>query len=292
MNICLVTDSTSDLPTEIVDHYCIRVVPNIIIIDGISYLDGIEITRQEFYARMRQMKTLPTTATASIGHFQDAYQLLLERGADLIVSIHAASRLTGICNAARKAAEAFPNRVIVLDSGQLSLGLGFQVIAAAKAIAQGLSPEEVISRIEQTRHRVRVFAMLDTLEYVKRSGRISWTQFHLASLLQLRLLIELRDGKVINQGEFRTRKKGIQQLSSILQELGPLENLAILHTNAEQDAMALRDLFHDRSSNPPLICNVTTVIGTHVGPNALGFAAVTQPAADPSDSHLLVQYHP
>lgn len=292
MNISLVTDSTSDLPAEIVDHYRIRVIPNIVILDGISYQDGIEITRQEFYARMRQMKTLPTTATASVGHFQDTYRLLLEEGADLILSIHAASRLTGIYNAARKAAEAFPNRVIVLDSGQLSLGLGFQVMAAAEAIAKGLSPEEVIFQIEQTRHRVRVFAMLDTLEYVKRSGRISWTQFHLASLLQIRPLIELHDGKVINQGEFRTRKKGIQQLSRILQGLGPLKNLAILHTNAEKDATALRDLFHDQCSNPPWICNVTPVIGTHVGPNALGFAAVIQPSADPSDSHLLVQYHP
>jgi DegV family protein with EDD domain len=125
-------------------------------------------------------------------------------------------------------------------------------------------------------NRVGIIAMLDTLEYIRRSGRVSWARARIGNLLQIKPFIELKDGTVSSLGESRTRGKGIQRLKEFLIKLGNLERLAILHTNAEQDAHKFLDNLHIHLSHPPLVINVTTVIGTHVGPNALGFAAVTQ----------------
>jgi DegV family protein with EDD domain len=128
--------------------------------------------------------------------------------------------------------------------------------------------------MQDIRQRLHVYAMLDTLEYVKKSGRISWARFRFASLMQIRPIIELRNGEIINQGEFRTRKKSIQQLGQLLRQISGLERLAILHTNAEAEAAAFREEFSQHSPDLSILCSVTPVIGTHVGPNAIGFAAV------------------
>jgi DegV family protein with EDD domain len=182
--------------------------------------------------------------------------------------------LSGIFNAARLAAETFGEKVHVLDSGQVTLGLGFQVLMAAEAIARGAVLDDVLSLVASLRERVRVVALLDTLEYIRRSGRVSWVRARIGELLNLKLLIELRQGIVERLGQVRTRAQGIVHLTEILQSWGPLERLAVLHTNAEA---AARQLLADIKPNlpiPPLVINVTTIIGTHVGPNGLGFAAV------------------
>jgi DegV family protein with EDD domain len=280
LNIRIVTDSTCDLPENLVDRYHIVVIPNIIIVNGESYLDGKGISREEFYRRMVQNTALPSTATASAGTYQDTYHQLISQGAEHILSIHAASALTGIINSAQAGAENFDGKVTLIDSKQLSLGLGFQVLAAATAIQEGLGMDQILAKIQDTRRRLRVFAMLDTLEFAKRSGRISWARFRLASLLQIRPIIELSNGKVLNKGEYRTRTKSLAQLASLLQNLGNLEHLAILHTNAEEEAKSFFDNLSVFSQNQALFCNVTTTIGTHVGPHAIGFAAVMQKTAD------------
>jgi len=158
----------------------------------------------------------------------------------------------------------------------VSLGLGFQVLAAAEAVRQEASLESVLRRVEDVRRRIRLIAMLDTLEYVRRSGRVSWARARLGNFFQVRPFIELRDGNVLSLGETRTRSKGIQRLKETLLKLGNLERLAILHSNAEDDARRFLDDLGLSLPFPPLVINVTTIIGTHVGPNGLGFAAVIQ----------------
>lgn len=276
MPTAIVTDSTCDLPPEAVEQYQIQVVPNILIIDGQSLEDGKGISRQEFYERLPQMKTAPTTASASVGSFQALYERLFQCGFKHIISLHAPNSLSGIFNAARLAAQSFDNKVEVIDSGQVSLGLGFQAIAAAEAASKDLPLAAILKEINEIRQRVHVVAMLDTLEFVRRSGRVSWVRARLGSLLDIKPFVELREGKVLNLGEARTRHKGVDRLLQLLHNLGPLERLAILHTNAEKDA---RQILHQLKIelNPiPMLVNVTTVIGTHVGPNGLGFAAVTR----------------
>ena len=230
--IAIVTDSTADIPADYAERYLIHVIPNIIIIDGKSLKDGVDITRQEFYEKLVSMKTLPTTATASSGVYQQLYTILLERGAKNILSIHGSSLLSGIYNAAHIAAQEFQDRVNVIDSQFVSLGLGFQVLAAAGAISRG---ESVLSIIEDVRSRIRVIAMLDTLEYIHRSGRVSWACARLGNLLRIKPFVEVKKGACSAWGSPHLPKRGCP-LRELLLHQGPIEQLAILHTNAEESA--------------------------------------------------------
>jgi DegV family protein with EDD domain len=274
MKVAVVTDSTSDLPETLAEENHISTVPATLVIEGQAYLDGPDISRREFYERLPAMTAPPTTAAPASGAFGETYERLLVSGVDQVVSIHAAQQLSGIYNSARVAALDFGERVRVVDSGQVSMGLGFQALAAAESAAAGSPLPEILERIQSVQRRVRVMAMLDTLVYLRRSGRVSWAQASLGSLLRIKPFIELRAGEVRRSGEARTRRKGLARLQRIMIDLGPLERLAMLHTNAEPDARQLAEGLPERITPVELFLNVTTVIGAHVGPAGLGFAAV------------------
>ncbi|MCI0519845.1 MAG: DegV family protein [Chloroflexi bacterium] len=273
--IAIVTDSTADIPVELAQSGNIHVVPNVIVMDGESLEDGKDITREAFYQRLPYLKSAPTTATASAGTYEQLYRQLFAQGASYVLSIHASSLLSGIYNAARLAAQAFGGRVRVVDSQFLTLGMGFQVLAAAEA-AWGASLDSLVALAEDVRRRANVTAMLDTLEYVRRSGRVSWARARLGEMLHVKPFVEIKNGLVMSLGEGRTRRKGIERLLGLLRGLGDLERLAILHTNAEEDARAMLESVRSFAPQHSLIVNVTTVIGAHAGPNALGFAAVAR----------------
>ena len=274
MKIGIVTDSTADLPTDLAGKHGIEIVPAIVNIGNNSFSDGIDINREEFYNHLPNLFPSPTTSSPSVGSIQERYEKLLRAGADFVISIHPPNELSGIFNAARLAAEAFGQRVKVLDSGQVSLGLGFQVIMAAEAASRGAIVDEVTALVEDVRQRVRLAALLDTIEYIHRSGRVSWAAAKIGGILRLQPLIELRFGIVHRLGLARTRMQGIERLLDSLNSWGPLERLAVLHTNAESTARALLEDVRSKVMVQPLLVNVTTAIGTHVGPNGLGFAAV------------------
>jgi DegV family protein with EDD domain len=276
MKIALVTDSTADIPQRLVDQYDIHVVPNVLILDGVSVEDGKGISRKEFYEQLPSMQTFPTTSTASLGTYQSIYENIFKSGVDTILSIHISEHLSGIINTARVAAKTFGGRIRVVDSGQLSLGLGFQVLAAAEAIASGFSLDEVIREIDKVRQRVVVFAMLNTLEYLARSGRVSWAKARIGNLLRIKPFVQVINGKVIRLGDARTRKKGINRLITIIKEQGPYDRFAMLHSNAIPDANRIITELNSDLPADPLIVTVTTIIGAHVGPNGLGFAAVVK----------------
>lgn len=273
MKIAIVTDSTADIPVELANDFNICVIPAILVIDDKSYEDGGDISRGEFYEKLPNMSQSPTTAAPSSGKFQQCYDQLIQSGVEKIISIHVSAKLSGIINSAQAAAQHFGDRVQIIDSGLVTLGLGFQVLEAARAAIQGDSINQIFTRIINIQSKVRLVALLDTLEYLRRSGRVSWARASLGSLLQIKPLIELKDGVVYRLGEARTRRKGVDRLLTLLQETTPYEHLALLHTNAEEDAMNLIDFIPDLSLKP-LIVNVTTVIGTHVGPNGLGFVVI------------------
>ena len=274
MKIGFVTDSTADIPTDLAGQHGIEIVPALVNIGGHSYTDGIEISREEFYTRLPNLNPPPTTSSPSVGSFQERYEKLLRAGADFVISLHPPNELSGIFNAARLAAEAFGQRVKVLDSGQISLGLGFQVILAAEAAAHGAILDEVTALVDSLRQRVRLVALLDTMVYIHRSGRVSWAVAKIGGILRLQPLIELRYGIVHRLGQARTRLQGIERLVEALNTWGPLERLAVLHTNAESSARQLFEEVKSKVTVQPLLVNVTTAIGTHVGPNGLGFVGV------------------
>ena len=276
MKLGFVTDSTCDIPQFLIEQHEIEVIPCVLVIDGKEYVDGKDITREEFYGQLPSRKTQPTTAAPSIGDFSTRYESLLTGGCDHILSIHAAGALTSILNIARQAAGEFMDRVTCIDSKSLSLGLGFQVLAAAEAAELGR--QAALDAVKSTHRRLQVFAALDTMEYLKRSGRVPATVAMLGSLLSIKPLIELTDGEVKAIGAARTTSQANKRMSKFLLEGGSLEKLAILHTGAEARARDfLNELMQKSSQSVPrdiLMVNVTTVIGTHVGPNGLGFAAI------------------
>lgn len=278
MKIGVVTDSTSDLPGDLARRFDVEVVPTILVVEGKQYADGKDLSRGDFYARLPAMRTFPTTAAPSIGEFSARYQKLLDSGCDFVLSIHAASQLTAVCDIARQAADDFPGRVAIVDSGSLSLGLGFQALAAAEAAESGADVETAIAFIADVRRRLRVFAALDTMDYLRRSGRVPAAVTLLGGMLSIKPLIELTDGLLKPAGATRTTRQADERMAALLKAGLPIERLAILHTGAESRARGfLSRLMEECRRELPreiLVVNVATVIGAHVGPNGLGFAAV------------------
>ena len=274
----VVTDSTSDLPADLIQRFGIEVVPTILVIEGRQYADGAGLSRNDFYARLPAMRQFPTTAAPSIGEFSARYLRLLEAGCDHILSIHAASQLTAICSIATQAAQDFPNRVTVVDSGSLSLGLGFQTLAAAESAESGADVESALASIADTRRRLHVSAALDTMDFLRRSGRVPAAITILGGALSIKPMVELTDGVLKPVGAARTTSQADARMAAFLKAGLPLERLAILHTGAESRARAFLARLMDESRRELprdiLMVNVTTVIGAHVGPNGLGFASV------------------
>lgn len=276
MKLGIVTDSTSDIPAYLIEQHEITVVPTILVLDGKEYADGIGISREDFYTRLPSLQTPPTTAAPSIGDFATPYESLLTRGCDHILSIHAASQLTTVVNVARQAAKEFSDKVTCVDSSSLSLGLGFQVLAAAEEAESGLKP--AMEAMESARKRLQVKAALDTMEYLKRSGRVPGAVAAIGGVLSIKPMVELVNGEVKAIGAIRTTKQADEQILNFALRVGEMERLALLHTNAESRARHLLDELMERmrKSLPRdiLFVNVTSVIGAHLGPNGLGFAAV------------------
>jgi DegV family protein with EDD domain len=274
MKIAIVTDSTADIPYDLAKQNNIYIVPNLLIIDNTTIQDDHNFSRDEFYSQLPLMKSIPTTATASAGTYQQLYNELFDQGADHIISIHPAYSLSGILNAATSAAQDFDHKVTVIDSQQISLGLGFQVLECAEAVHIGIPLEQVLVQMQEVRKKIHLVAMLDTLEFLRRSGRVSWARASLGSVLKIKPFLQVKDGSVTKLGDTRTRRKGIEQLINKIQALRPLKRLAILHSKAEADARRILENLDIKVEYPPLVVNVTTVIGTHVGPNGLGFVAL------------------
>jgi len=276
MKLGIVTDSTSDLPQYLIDEHELEVIPTILVMGGKEYADGEGLSRDEFYRHLSDMEALPTTAAPSIGEFAARYQGLFEKGCDHILSIHAARQFTTIINTAQQAATSFSDRITVLDSGSLSLGLGFQVLAAAEVAKDGL--QAALAAIDSTRKRLQVFATLDTMTNLRRSGRVPYAVAALGGLLSIKPVIEVAEGVVKPIGAIRTTSQADERLAILMKTGGAMERLAILHTGAEKRAKGfLNRMMGEISQSIPrdiLMVNVTPVIGTHVGPNGLGFATV------------------
>jgi len=272
--IAIVTDSTADIPPEQAAALGITVIPAMVTVGGESYADGQGLVRSELYRGMEAQRELPTTASPSPMVFEAAYQRLLAGGAQGVVSIHVASQLSSIHAMATQAGKRFPGKVQVVDSGQLSLGLGFQVVEAAAAAAAGGDPESIVHTAEAVRRRVRLIAMLNTLEYVRRSGRVSWLRASVSDILQVKLLVRVDGGNVERLALVRTLRRALDELAGLVQAWGPLGRLAVLHTAAQAEAERLAGRLAAETGLDPWVVEATTVIGVHIGPGALGISAM------------------
>jgi len=275
LSIRVVTDSTCDLPQAVVTEYGVTVLPMYINIGSRGYLDGVELTRKEFYERLPEFDPPPTTGTPGSETFRRAYESLAAEGATEILSIHISVSLSAVVNVAKLAAadtQSVP--ITVFDSRQLSLGTGFLVETAARSAKEGRSMTEIVSLLEDQIARTHVCAALDTLEFLRRSGRMNRVVARLGSLLQVKPLLKMYDGDPTSE-RIRTRGQALGRLVDLLAERAPLERLALLHTHAPDSAEAFRQrIAHLLPRGEVPSVDITPVIGSHIGPGAVGFACV------------------
>lgn len=277
MKIGIVTDSTCDLPNNLIQDLGIKVVPLFINIDNKGYLDGVDISRTEFYTNLPHYKYHPSTGTPGTDAFTKAYQALTGEGCDQILSIHISRSLSATVEIARTAAREFQDiPVTVRDSGQLSIGTGFQVEAAARMAGEGRSLSELTGALDEIKSRTYVAAQLDTLEYLRRSGRMNAFMAGIGSLLQLKPILTMKNGHPGSE-RVRTRARADSRLTAMLKKYSPIERFALLHANATQRADEfLSKIRHLIPEGEILTMDITPVIGSHIGPGAMGYAIVSK----------------
>ncbi len=279
MTIRVLVDSTCDVPPDAAERLGIAVVPVYINVGVDSYLDGVDLTRQEFYENLPDYDTFPTTAAPAPGAFTAAYQVLVDDGATEIISLHIAAKLSNTLNAASLGAEDVEGATVTMwDTKQLALGSGLQAIAAAEAAAAGCSMQEIVAMLEEKRDKTRIFAMLDTLEFLRRSGRVSWPEFGLGTLLRIKPIVQVYDGEVSVIEKVRTSKRALPRLVELAESYGPVDRIAIQYAGSIETAERLRQeaahLF------PPGVettfMELTPAIGAHAGPGVVGLGFIAK----------------
>ena len=276
MNIRIVTDSTCDLPEQTVRQRKVSVIPLHINQGENTFRDGIDISREEFYAQLPSYKPAPSTAAPSPEIFRHQYDQLTDEGAKSILSIHISESLSATINSARMAAEQFTRiPVTVLDSTQLSLGLGFIVEKAAQMAELGCKTEDILDSLQELMKRTYVFASLKTLEYLRRSGRMHFALARLGEILQIKPLLHMNQGKPTAH-RARTQSRSTARLLEWLKEYAPYEHLAVVHAGVQAEAEAMRERIKEFLPDGEIpIVQITPVLGAHLGIGALGFACVS-----------------
>jgi len=265
--VAVVTDSTADLPVQRAAELGIRVIPLRVTIDDASYDDGVDLSPAAYYEKLRSARAVPSTSQPAAASFQTLYESL---PADEVISIHISAKLSGTLNSASAAASQIRDkRIEVVDSGMVSLSMGYQAEMAAQAAAHGASLEEIRALVEQQRGKARFYAALDTLDHARRSGRISFAQALLGSMLQVKPIITIRDGAVQAGDRPRTMRKALDRLFELTAQDAPFAYLAVPHANNEPLANQLADRL--RSLGPGAIDVVATgaTVGSHCGPGAV-----------------------
>jgi DegV family protein with EDD domain len=276
MPVRIVTDSTCDLPRELATSLGIVIVPLTVAFGDEVFLDGIDIDASTFYERLRTAPDLPRTSQPSVDRFVGAYEALAEETEE-IVSVHISSRLSGTLNSASVAREQVSHalRIELIDSYQVSLGLGAIVMEAAEAAARGATMAEVVEATRRAMDRVRVVATLDTLEYLHRGGRIGRARTLLGSILSIKPIVHVQDGEVAPLGRVRTRAKAVERLFEIATEDRTLKRMFVACTGDDATAQAFIDRLGPSLPHTDLrLGQLGPVVGVYTGPNTLGFASV------------------
>jgi DegV family protein with EDD domain len=275
MTIRIVTDSASDLPAAALAQFGITVVPLYVNFGTRGYRDGVDLSRQEFYARLPEYDPPPTTGVPGPEVFIQAYERLAAEGATEILSLHISESLSSMVEVARVAAQrtgAIP--VTVLDSRQLSMGQGFLAITAARAAAAGQSMGKILALMEDQVARTHTAAALDTLEFLRRSGRMSGVVARVGNLLQIKPILKMYAGHPTVE-RVRTRRLSVERLVKMIEQYAPLEQVAFLHANVPERAEELRRrVQHLLPAGEIPVGVITPVLGAHIGPGVTGFSLV------------------
>lgn len=274
--IAFVTDSTAYIPPDLVRKYDIKVAPQTLIWGSDLYLDGVDITPAEFYARLKTAEVMPTTSEVNAGKFKEILDPLAGEGASIIMLL-LSSKLSGTINSANHAKEMLPSAHIeIVDSEATAMALGFQVLAAARAAAEGKSFDEVLAVARRAREHTGVIFVVDTLEFLHRGGRIGGASKLLGTALNIKPLLELREGRIEPIERVRTKTKALARMLDVLEERlqgrTPVR-LAVLHAAAEDEARGVLEQAKQRF-NPveAVLTDASPVVGAHAGPGTVGLA--------------------
>jgi DegV family protein with EDD domain len=271
----IVTDSTSNLPRELLEQYAIGVVPVLVIFGRQTYRENVDITLPEFYDRVERTGEVPSASQPSPGAFVDVYTKLLQEAGDCqLLSIHLTGRLSGVLASARLAAEMLPQADIALfDSQSVSMGLGFCVLEAARMAAQGASRDEIVARLEQVRDRLNIFLTPATLRYLQSSGRVGRLQGALGALLNVKPVIQCKDGLLEVCEKVRTRRGSLDRILELSVEAAgdDLVDAAVIHANAPLEAQDLaRRLEATAHCRQIFVETLSLTLGAHGGPGMIG----------------------
>ena len=277
MAVQVVTDSSSDIPAETAERLGIAVVPLNIHFGTQTFKDNVTITPDQFYSMLATSQELPKTSQASPGEFMEVYDRL-GSAADGIVSIHVSSKISGTYNSALQAARMTSSACAVelIDSAQGSMGLGLVVIAAAEAANADLDLDEVAALARDASARSQCFTLLETLEYLRRGGRIGRAQALLGSILKIKPMVILKDGEAHPLGKERTFRKALVRMKETARGFAPIDSLAVMHSTshelAEEVADDLRELLPEGAE--PYVTRFSPVLGVYTGPGAIGIAVL------------------
>ena len=282
--VAVVTDSTAALPEELAQAHGVHVIPLYISFGQQSLRDGVDLTPKELYHRLRAASAPPTTSQPAVGDFLDLYRRLSEK-AEAIVSIHISRELSGTLDSAQTARRMLqvetqkrgaPGPIHILDSRTVSIGLGLIVLQAARAAMAGKSASEVIQAAEAVIPRMNEIFTVETLEYLRKGGRIGGAAALLGMVLDIKPILYIRDGRIEVLEKVRTRKQARARLPEIMAErLGPATHIhvAVLHADAPEEANRLADDVSARfNCAERLVVDIGATIGTHTGPGTLGLA--------------------
>ena len=275
-NVKILTDSLADIPSAILKELDITTVPCTVRFGSEEYIDRVNLFPTEFYRKLVASPTLPTTAFPSSQLFEETYRKLAET-TDRILAIHTIASLTGIYNASRVAAENITTaRIELIDSEQVSMSLGWLVILAGRAAKEGASLAQVRSLVEDAKARVHIIAMLDTLEYAQRGGRLGKGAALVGSLLNVKPLVSAVHSEIVPVENVRTQKRALERLVEIVLASGPIQELSVIHAAAPEHAQTLKKMLAKTFPMDQIVMSETgPVLGTHTGPGAVGLAWLT-----------------
>ncbi|MBN2116090.1 MAG: DegV family protein [Anaerolineales bacterium] len=276
--IALVTDSTTYMPPELVKKYNISVAPQILIWGDQTYKDGVDIQPSEFYAKLKTAREMPTTSQVSVASFQEIFQKLVEQDFE-VLALLISTKLSGTIQSAVQAQELIGSaggKIHIVDSHSVAMALGFQVLAVARALEQGASLREAIALAEKSSEYTGVFFAVDTLEFLHRGGRIGGAQRFIGTMLNMKPILAIQEGRVEGIERIRTKVKAHERILELTVEKirgrSPV-HIATLHANAAEDAEVVltkaEQALHPVES---VFSEVSPVVGTHAGPGTVGLA--------------------
>ncbi len=279
MKVAIVTDSTAYLPKDLLERYQIHVVPNVVNWGTKTYRDGVDIGATEFFERLRTDPVQPTTAVTSIGDFREVYARAAET-ADAVLGMHLSAKLSGTFSAAEQARAMLPDKDIqVIDSNATAMALGFVVLAAARAAEAGGDIEAAAKAARATIPHVGIVFTVESLEFLKRGGRIGGGAAFIGGLLDLKPILELRDGRVEPVERVRSKRKALDRVLDIIAEKTAGKQsirLATLHAAAPQEAASLLEAAKKRvGAIETILSEVSPTVAVHTGPGTVGLAWVT-----------------